>query len=66
MLSGVTFHWEARTLFFSAAPPEYDIDLGVPVISNPRHRLYEVNVTLTFEGKSENFTYKEFASEKAQ
>ena len=64
MLSGVQFQWVAQTIAFASAPPEFDVDLGVPVVHAPRHRLYEVSLTLTFAGKSEVFTYKEFASER--
>lgn len=57
----VSYQWHAQLLKAGSAPEQLDIDSGSIVTPPQRFRLYSVDLTLQFAGRTEQLQFKELA-----
>ncbi len=58
---GVNYRYAARTVLFTPPATRFDPDTTNFRSYEPRYRLYDVNLTLTYRGRSREFKYQELA-----
>jgi len=60
-LMGVSYRYEATTSRFGAPPRQFSPDVGRFVEYAPRFRLYDVRLTLRYQGQERVYVYQELA-----
>ncbi len=60
-LMGVSYRYEATTVRFGAPPRRFDPDVGGLTAYAPRFRLYDVRLTLRYQGQERVYLYQELA-----
>lgn len=55
----VVYQWQATLLELKAAPVQLDPDTGVFTNSEPRFKLYEIQVTFSYDGFTTDKIYRE-------
>jgi hypothetical protein len=60
-LMGVRYRFEATTARFGAPPTQFSPDAGRVVQYSPRFRLYDVRLTLNYQGQERVYLYQELA-----
>lgn len=61
VLEDVSYLWQADAVQKGSAPPQLDVDRGTTIIPPDRFVLYQVDLQLTREGRTEELQYKELA-----
>jgi Tfp pilus assembly protein PilV len=60
-LMGVHYQFEATTARFGSPPRQFSVDLGDFTQYPPRFRLYDVRLTLRYQGQERIYVYQELA-----
>ncbi len=58
-MQDVSFHWQATLLEQKAAPIQMDPDTGLVSSSAPRFKLFQIELTLSYQGFTSTKVYKE-------
>lgn len=58
---GVSYRYSAQSVLFLPPASRFDPDTSNFRSYEPRYRLYDVNLTLTYRGRSREFKYQELA-----
>jgi hypothetical protein len=60
-LMGVRYKFKATTARFGSPPQQFSADAGGPTQYPPRFRLYDVRLTLRYQGQERMYVYQELA-----
>jgi Tfp pilus assembly protein PilV len=60
-LNQVSYQWQAQIIASGSAPERFDVDSGSVTVPPERFKLYQVTLTLNYDGRTEQLQYKELA-----
>lgn len=60
-LNEVIFQWQAHVVAKGSAPEQFNLDSGTITVPPERFRLYQVELELSYQGKTELLHFKELA-----
>lgn len=61
IIENVSYQWQASVIKTGSAPVQFDIDAGSVTVPPERFRLYQVDLQLSTEGRTEQLQFKELA-----